>query len=93
MSLRQQAQLALDPSRRRHLNVDAFLSMHAGMTKLMDNDTETGPINIGNPTEFTMLELAKVTHLPCPIPASLLHADMPLHAVMPGRSRSTRSLI
>ncbi len=26
----------------------------------MDNDVHTGPINIGNPTEFTMLELAKV---------------------------------
>lgn len=32
----------------------------AGLTKLMDNDVHTGPINIGNPTEFTMLELAKV---------------------------------
>jgi UDP-glucuronate decarboxylase len=30
------------------------------MTKLMDNDEVMGPINIGNPTEFTMLELAKV---------------------------------
>ena len=27
---------------------------------MMDNDEEMGPINIGNPTEFTMLELAKV---------------------------------
>ena len=26
----------------------------------MDNDEHTGPINIGNPTEFTMLELANV---------------------------------
>ena len=30
------------------------------MVKLMDNDEEMGPVNIGNPTEFTMLELAKV---------------------------------
>ena len=30
------------------------------MVKMMDNDTEMGPVNIGNPTEFTMLELAKV---------------------------------
>lgn len=30
------------------------------MTRLMDQDEHTGPINIGNPTEFTMLELAKV---------------------------------
>lgn len=27
---------------------------------MMDNDEHTGPINIGNPTEFTMLELANV---------------------------------
>ena len=32
----------------------------AGMVRLMDNDEHTGPINIGNPTEFTMLELANV---------------------------------
>lgn len=31
-----------------------------GMTRMMDNDEHTGPINIGNPTEFTMLELANV---------------------------------
>jgi UDP-glucuronate decarboxylase len=31
-----------------------------GMVKMMDNDSEMGPVNIGNPTEFTMLELAKV---------------------------------
>lgn len=30
------------------------------MTRMMDNDEHTGPINIGNPTEFTMLELANV---------------------------------
>jgi len=30
------------------------------MVRLMDNDEHTGPINIGNPTEFTMLELANV---------------------------------
>ena len=27
---------------------------------MMDNDDFTGPFNIGNPTEFTMLELANV---------------------------------
>lgn len=36
------------------------MSRNAGMVKLMDNDELMGPINIGNPTEFTMLELAKV---------------------------------
>jgi hypothetical protein len=30
------------------------------MVRLMDNDEHTGPINIGNPVEFTMLELANV---------------------------------
>lgn len=49
----------------------------AGMMKLMDQDEHTGPINIGNPVENTMLELAeavikvtgsrsKVVHLPLP---------------------------
>lgn len=31
----------------------------AGMMKMMDQDTEVGPVNIGNPDEFTMLELAQ----------------------------------
>ena len=31
----------------------------AGMVRVMDGPY-TGPFNIGNPTEFTMLELAKV---------------------------------
>jgi UDP-glucuronate decarboxylase len=31
----------------------------AGMVRVMDGP-DTGPFNIGNPTEFTMLELAKV---------------------------------
>jgi hypothetical protein len=31
-----------------------------GITAMMDNDEHTGPFNIGNPTEFTMLELANV---------------------------------
>ena len=30
-----------------------------GMMLLMDKDTEVGPVNIGNPSEFTMLELAE----------------------------------
>jgi len=49
----------------------------AGMMKLMDQDDHTGPINIGNPVENTMLELAeavikvtgsrsKVVHMPLP---------------------------
>ena len=32
-----------------------------GLIRLMDSDAEvTGPINLGNPTEFTMIELAKL---------------------------------
>lgn len=31
----------------------------AGMTTVMDGP-ESGPFNLGNPTEFTMLELAKM---------------------------------
>jgi len=31
-----------------------------GMVKMMDNDKHIGPFNIGNPNEFTMLELANV---------------------------------
>lgn len=35
------------------------LSSPTGMVRVMDGP-HTGPFNIGNPTEFTMLELAKV---------------------------------
>jgi UDP-glucuronate decarboxylase len=48
-----------------------------GMMRLMDQNESVGPINIGNPGEFTMLELAelvlkltnsksKITHVPLP---------------------------
>lgn len=48
-----------------------------GMLRLMDQDHQTGPVNIGNPVENTMLELAeaviaaigstsKITHHPLP---------------------------
>ncbi|MBS0205476.1 MAG: SDR family oxidoreductase [Planctomycetes bacterium] len=49
-----------------------------GMMLLMDQDAETGPINIGNPGEYTMLQLAQevlkaipeskstITHVPLP---------------------------
>mmetsp|Transcript_19502 Transcript_19502/g.46569 ORF Transcript_19502/g.46569 Transcript_19502/m.46569 type:complete len:141 (-) Transcript_19502:230-652(-) len=32
----------------------------SGMVKMMDNNEVVGPINLGNPGEFTMLELAKL---------------------------------
>ena len=31
-----------------------------GMVRLMDQDEHVGPVNIGNPSEFTMLELAEL---------------------------------
>jgi len=48
-----------------------------GFVRFMNQDTEIGPLNLGNPGEFTMLELAekvlaivggnsKLTHLPLP---------------------------
>ncbi len=49
-----------------------------GMMLLMDQDQETGPVNIGNPGEYTMLQLAEevlkaipeskstITHVPLP---------------------------
>ena len=48
-----------------------------GFIRLMNHPTCTGPVNLGNPSEFTMLELAglvlqkvggksKITHLPLP---------------------------
>lgn len=46
-----------------HCLIPKFLARHvmclAGMVTVMDGP-ETGPFNIGNPTEFTMLELAKM---------------------------------
>jgi UDP-glucuronate decarboxylase len=30
-----------------------------GLIRMMDQDSETGPVNMGNPTEFTILELAE----------------------------------
>lgn len=48
-----------------------------GFIAMMDQDTEIGPVNLGNPGEFTMLELARevlretgskstITHVPLP---------------------------
>jgi len=31
-----------------------------GIVSFMNNKNETGPVNLGNPTEFTMLELANL---------------------------------
>jgi hypothetical protein len=34
-----------------------------GLVRLMEGE-HVGPFNLGNPGEFTMLELAEVSHLP-----------------------------
>ena len=60
-----------------------FISdMIAGLTKLMDSpDAVTGPMNLGNPTEFTILELAEkviaLTHSKSDIVSKPLPADDP----------------
>ncbi|MDZ4689383.1 MAG: UDP-glucuronic acid decarboxylase family protein [Planctomycetaceae bacterium] len=52
-----------------------------GMMLLMDQDQETGPVNIGNPGEYTMLELAeevqKATGSTAPIEYEPLPRDDP----------------
>lgn len=52
-----------------------------GFIRLMDQDETTGPINIGNPGEFTMLELAqlvlKLTGSKSPLKYEPLPADDP----------------
>lgn len=40
-------------------NADKTVLGTTGMVRVMDGP-ETGPFNIGNPTEFTMLELAEM---------------------------------
>jgi hypothetical protein len=55
--------LAISPkSRRRSSNASIFLQVE-GLMKLMDGD-HIGPFNLGNPGEFTMLELADVSPIP-----------------------------
>jgi len=52
-----------------------------GFIRLMDQDTTTGPINLGNPGEFTMIELAqlvlKLTGSKSPLRNEPLPADDP----------------
>ncbi|MCB9598542.1 MAG: SDR family oxidoreductase [Sandaracinaceae bacterium] len=52
-----------------------------GLMALMENPTETGPMNLGNPVEFTIRELAeevlKITELDLPLVERELPADDP----------------
>lgn len=48
-----------------------------GMVKMMDNNSFAGPLNLGNPCEFTILELAeKVIELTCS-KSKIIYTDLP----------------
>ena len=48
-----------------------------GFVRLMDQNTTTGPINLGNPGEFTMLELAQLVLKLTGSKSSLQHDPLP----------------
>jgi UDP-glucuronate decarboxylase len=49
-----------------------------GLIRLMQTgDAITGPINIGNPTEFTILDLAKIVIEMCGSQAKIVHRPLP----------------
>jgi UDP-glucuronate decarboxylase len=48
-----------------------------GMIALMDQDQEVGPVNIGNPGEYTMLELAQEVLKATGSTASIVHEPLP----------------
>lgn len=48
-----------------------------GFIRLMENDTCIGPVNIGNPGEFTMLELAQEVLRLTGSDSALIHRDLP----------------
>lgn len=49
----------------------------AGMMKLMDQDEATGPVNIGNPVESSMLELAEQVIKATGSSSQLAHRELP----------------
>lgn len=49
----------------------------AGMMKLMDQDEHTGPVNIGNPVENTMLELAEAVIKVTGSKSKIVHHPLP----------------
>jgi UDP-glucuronate decarboxylase len=52
--------------------------MMAAFTKMMDSSSEvTGPINVGNPCEFTMLELAETVVRLARSKSRIVHAPLP----------------
>jgi UDP-glucuronate decarboxylase len=48
-----------------------------GMLRLMDLDDELGPVNVGNPGEFTMIELAETVLKLTGSSSSLVHKPLP----------------
>jgi UDP-glucuronate decarboxylase len=48
-----------------------------GFVRLMNQDETTGPINIGNPSEFTMLELAQNIIKLTGTSSKIVHRDLP----------------
>lgn len=48
-----------------------------GMLRLMDQDDQTGPINIGNPVENTMLELAEAVVKAVGSSSKIVHRPLP----------------
>ena len=48
-----------------------------GMLRLMDQDDHTGPVNIGNPTENTMLELAEAVIAAVGSSSTIAHLPLP----------------
>ncbi|HLC18321.1 MAG TPA: UDP-glucuronic acid decarboxylase family protein [Thermodesulfobacteriota bacterium] len=48
-----------------------------GMVRMMDNDGEPGPVNLGNPAEFTIMELAKVVKELTGSQSRVVHRELP----------------
>lgn len=48
-----------------------------GIIRMMDQDREIGPVNLGNPVEYSMLELAKEVLIGIGSKASLKHLELP----------------
>ena len=48
-----------------------------GMIRMMDQDDEPGPVNLGNPVEHSMLELAEKVLQATDSSASVMHVDLP----------------
>jgi UDP-glucuronate decarboxylase len=48
-----------------------------GIIRMMDQDQEIGPVNLGNPVEYTMLELAEEVLKGVGSSAKLAHLELP----------------